>query len=348
LPPTIYDIAEQADVSTATVSRVLNEESGVASETRSRVLEVAERLGYHPHASAQNLARQRTNTIAVVVPVLANYFYMGVLRGIQDSLASSEYDLLVYAPSHPDEMVEQVERATQRGQSDGLLLLSAQLNSAILGSLETASQEVVLVDMRHPDYESIFIDNEKGGYKATRHLLDLGHRRIAHITAGQPAPPPAVKRQQGYERALSEADGSASQPIVARQGQEPFAFSKEGGYRAMNQLLDRDDRPDAVFAASDMQAIGALRALSEAGHHPPEDVALIGFDDVEVSQYVGLSTLRQPLRDYGKLAVEKVVGRLRDPERSVSSTVFNPELIPRRTCGAPEEKRVGGWKPGLL
>jgi len=348
LPPTIYDIADRADVSTATVSRVLNEEPGVAPDTRNRVLEVAEEVGYHLHASAQNLARQRTDTIAVVVPVLANYFYMGVLRGIQDALAATEYNLLVYTPSHPNDMEEQVQRATQRGRSDALLLLSGQLDSDVLSHLETATQEVVLVDMRHPDYESIFVDNERGGYKATRHLIDLGYERIAHLTAGHPAPPPARERQKGYERALAEADGAVSGPIIARRGKEPFAFAKEGGYQAMKDLLGRDVLPDAVFAASDMQALGALRAISEAGYRVPQDIALIGFDDVEVSQYVGLSTLRQPLRDFGTLAVEKVIGRLRDPDRAVSSTMFDPELVPRQTCGAPEEDRVEGWKDGLL
>lgn len=338
MPPTIYDIADHADVSTATVSRVLNDESKVAPDTRTRVLKAAQSLGYQPHASAQNLARQQTDTISVVVPLLANYFYMGVLRGIQNALASKSYDLLVHAPSHPDEVEEQVRRAAQRGRSDGFLLLSAPLRDEIVSCLNESSQAVVLVDTRHPDYESIYVDNRRGGYKATRHLLDAGYQRIGHITSGTPEPEPAAERRLGYEEALGEVGHPRAASLIARGNQEPFAFAKEGGYRAMKELLQRDPPPDAIFAASDMQAIGALQAASEMGVQVPEQVALIGFDDIDVSAHVGLSTLRQPLRDYGELAVEKLTARIQDPDRPVSSTVFDPELVVRRTCGIPSDE----------
>ena len=337
MPPTIYDIADHADVSTATVSRVLNDESKVAPDTRSRVMKAAQALGYQPHASAQNLARQRTDTIAVVVPLLANYFYMGVLRGIQQALASKAYDLLVYAPSHPDEVEEQVRRAAQRGRSDGFLLLSAPLQPGIVDCLNESSQAVVLVDTKHPNYESIYVDNRRGGYKATRHLLEAGYQRIAHITSDTPEPEPAAERRRGYEEALGEQNHSRASSLIARGNQEPFAFAKEGGYKAMKQLLQRDPPPDAVFAASDMQAIGALQAASEAGVRVPEDVALLGFDDIDVSAHVGLSTLRQPLREYGELAVEKLTARIQEPDRPVSSTVFDPEVVVRRTCGSSRD-----------
>lgn len=336
MPPTIYDIAERADVSTATVSRVFNDQSEVAEETRSRVMKAAKALNYQPHASAQSLARQRTHLIAAVVPVLATYFYMGVLRGVQDALASTEFDLLVYTPSHPGEVEAQLRRASQRGRSDGLMLLSTSITPDIAEVLEASAQEVVVVDTEHPSFESISVDNEEGGYRATRHLLDQGRTRVAHITTGEPEPPPASKRRAGYERALREA--GEGPPMIARGDKEPFAFSKDGGYQAMQALLDRDPAPDAVFAASDMQAVGALRALQDAGKRVPEEVALVGFDDIEVSGYVGLSTLRQPLRDFGKLAVEKMLARLDDPDRAVSSTVFAPQLLARRTCGGASEE----------
>jgi len=338
VPPTIYDIAERADVSTATVSRVFNDESGVAAQTRDRVLQAAEALDYRPHASAQSLARQQTKLIAVVVPVLAQSFYMGVLRGMQDALAESDFDLLVYTPSHPGEIEKALRRATQRGRSDGLLFLSREVTSDIAEYLQSTFQEVVLVDTHHSDFESISIRNEEGGYIATRHLLERGGDRIAHITAEMPEPPPAEQRRKGYERALSEAGRS---PILARGGQEPFAFSKEGGRQAMLKLLDRDPLPDAVFASSDMQALGARAAIEEAGYDVPQDIALVGFDDIELSEYVGLTTIHQPLLDFGKLAIEKLLGRIDDPERRVSSTVFDPELVVRDTCGSPEGETEG-------
>ncbi|MFO8098383.1 MAG: LacI family DNA-binding transcriptional regulator [Salinibacter sp.] len=333
MPPTIYDIAEQADVSTATVSRVLNDESKVAADTRERVLEAAQSLGYQPHASARNLARKCTNTIGVVVPLLANYFYMGVLRGIQQSLASKEYDLLVHAPSHPDQIEEQVRSAAQRGRSDGFMLLSAPLHPGIVQCLQETSQSIVLVDTKHPEFESIYVNNHLGGYKATQHLMDLGYQRIGHITSGTPEPDPAHERRMGYEEALGEGNYPRSSSLIARGNQEPFAFAKDGGYRAMKELLQRDPPPDAVFVASDMQAIGALHAATDGGYRVPEDVALLGFDDIEVGAHVGLSTMRQPLEEYGRLATEKLTDRVENPGRPVSSTVFDPQVVVRETCG---------------
>jgi LacI family transcriptional regulator len=332
---TIYDIAEKADVSTATVSRVFNDKSEVAPATESRVLEVARQLDYQPHASAQSLARDETKLIAAVVPVLANPFYMGVLRGMQEALSTAEYDLLVYTPSQPENVAEQVRRASQRGRSDGLIFLSSSVTLEIEEILGASDQEVVLVDTTHPEFESIALDNEKGGYEATRYLLDQGYRRIAHVTTEDPEPPPATDRRKGYERALREH--GSQEPIIARGKEEPFAFEREGGVAAMRTLLDTDRVPDAVFAASDMLAIGCLEVLEDAGLEVPEDVALMGFDDVEISAYVGLTTLRQPIRDFGKLAVEKLTRRIDDPDRAVSSTIFAPELVPRRTCGEQTE-----------
>ena len=328
MPPTIYDIADRADVSTATVSRVFNDESGVAPETRERVLEAAQALDYRPHASAQSLARQKTKLIAVVVPVLAQYFYMGVLRGVQEALAESDFDLLVYAPSRPGQMQKHLRRATQRGRSDGLLFLSTRVSTDIAAHLESTPQEIVLVDTEHPNFESISVDNEKGGYRATRHLIDRGYENIAHITADQPEPPPAQNRRKGYERALEEAGQS---PTIARGEKEPFAFEKRGGFRAMKDLLEREPVPDAVFCSSDMLALGAMQALDGAGYQVPEDVAIVGFDDVDVSTHIGLTTIRQPLLDFGKLGIEKLLRRIDDPHRNVSNTVFAPELVVRET-----------------
>jgi LacI family transcriptional regulator len=268
-----------------------------------------------------------------VVPVLANRFYMGVFRGVQDALSDSDYDLLVFTPSHPEEIKDQLHRALQQGRSDGLLLLSTTISPDIEGILDDADQPVVLLDTKHPGFPSISIDNEQGGYEATRHLLEQGYRRVAHITTDTPEPPPATQRRTGYQRALADA-GNGARPLIARGEKEPFAFEREGGYKAMRTLLRREETFDAVFAASDMQALGALRALEEQGLRVPEDVALVGFDDLDLSSYVGLTTLRQPRYDLGVLAVEQLIGRVRDPGRSVSETVFSPELVVRESCGA--------------
>lgn len=330
---TIYDIAERAEVSTATVSRVFNGTSKVTQETRDRVLAAAQALNYQPHASAQNLARQHTNLIAVVAPIVANYFYMNVIRGIQRVLAEQEYDMIVHAPAHPEDPDQRLVQASQPGRSDGLLLLSTPLTDEWAQRLRDIKQPLVLVDAHHRNVESIAVDNERGGYEATRHLIDQGHTRIGLITA-RPEPPPATQRREGYERALREADVPVDAQFIAASDARPFVFAEEGGYQAMHMLLERDLALDAVFATSDMQALGAMRAAEEAGLRIPEDLALVGFDDIELSKFVGLTTLRQPAEVMGQRATEQLLRRIKKPGEPVSSTLLAPELIVRRTSGA--------------
>jgi len=350
---TIYDIAERAGVSTATVSRVFNDESGVSEDTRERVLEAADALHYQPHASAQNLAREHTNQIAVVAPVVANYFYMHVMRGIQHVLAERDMDLMVHAPANPQGRIHvqpdaesfntYMERALQPGRNDGILLLSMPMTDAWAERLANTNRAVVLVDTEHPSFESFSVDSKHGGYEATKHLIDLGHERIGHITVAYD-PPPARLRRKGYEQALCESGRAVDDDLIAASDERPFAFSEEGGYRAMKKLLERTPPPDAVFAGSDMQALGAMRAAQEADLRVPEDLALVGFDDSELSQCAGLTTIRQPARTMGTRAAENLLRRIETPgDDPVSNTVFTPELVVRRTCGGegePEETSI--------
>lgn len=329
---TIYDIAKHAEVSIATVSRVFNGNTRVSDKTRERVLEVAKELGYQPHVSAQSLARRNSHLISAVIPVMTNDFYMGVMRGMQDALAATDYDLLVYAARRPEDVESQLARATQKGRAEGILLLSAPLSAAQIKHLKRRKQPVVLVDAYHPAFDSISVDNVQGGYLATRHLIKLGHTRIAHITAN-PEPPPAIQRRQGYEKALKEAGLKVESSLVVGIDKRPHAFVEEAGYASMKILLKRKHRPTAVFAASDAQALGAMRALQEEGLQIPEDMALVGFDDIDVCSYVGLTTLRQPVYDMGRLAIEKFITRREHTERPVSQTVFAPQLIVRASCG---------------
>ncbi len=331
---TIYDIAREAGVSIATVSRVFNNSPRVAPHTRKRVLEVARRLGYQPHVSAQSLARRQAQLVSAVVPMLTNYFFVEVLRGLQDRLAESPFDLLVYAAPTLADVDAHLERALQRGRSAGVMLFSTPLTQERVELLKRGRQPIVLVDSFHPDFDSVSIDNEQGGYLATRHLIEHGYRRIGLLMA-HPDSVPARERRYGYERALREA-GLTLDPSLIASSTDPHhhGYTEEGGREAMRQLLGHEPRPEAVFVVSDIMALGALQALEEAGLRVPDDVALIGFDDLRVSRYLGLSTLRQPMYEMGKLAAEKLLRRIAEPDLPVTSTVFAPRLICRRTCTA--------------
>ena len=336
LPPlsvTIYDLAEHAGVSIATVSRVFSGHGRVAEGTRARVFAAADKLGYEPHVSARSLARKHTQLVAAVVPMLTSYFFTEVIRGVQDRLALSDLDLIVFASRSPEHVDGQLARALQKGRADGLLLCSTPLTPERAAALRAASSPVVLVDSAHPDFDSVSVNNREGGYTATRHLIEQGYARIALI-APNAISRPGAERRAGYEDALREAGRSVDERlIVVSEALEQHGYTREAGYAAMQALLTRPGRPDAVFAASDVQALGALKALREAGLRVPHDVALVGFDDARTSAYVGLSTLSQPMCEMGQVALDKLLQRIAEPERPVSHTTFSARLIVRDTCG---------------
>ena len=341
MPVTIYDIAEGARVSIATVSRVFNGHPRVSDATRGRVIEVAQSLGYEPHASAQSLARRQTGLISAVVPMMTSAFFMEVLRGVQDRLDASHHDLLVYAARTLANVEGQLARAVQRGRSDGVLLVSTPLSDRRAAALTASSRPVVLVDSYHPDFDSVSVDNRRGATVAVEHLLERGHERIALLMPSQESAP-ARQRRDGYRDAIEAAGLPADDAlvVVTDWDHEHHGYTRFAGYRAMQTLLARfedrpDERPTAVFAAADVMALGAIRAAGEAGLRTPRDLDVVGFDDIESSTYAGLTTLRQPMAAMGRLAAEKLVRRLAAPGAPAQHTVFAPELVARQTTGSP-------------
>ncbi len=339
LATTIYDIADRAHVSIATVSRVFNDHPRVSEATRRRVFRVAEQLGYEPHASAQSLARKHTQLISAVVPMMTSYFFMEVLRGVQDRLDESDYDLLVYPSRTMDGLDTQLQRALQRGRSDGLLLISTPMTSARARRLAASPRAVVLVDSHHDALDSVAVDNHAGGAEAVRHLVDRGHTRIG-LVLPVPGSPPAAARRAGYEAALAEAGLPVDPDLVveAEWDHADHGYTRFAGYRGMQQLLERfadrpAERPTAVFVAADVMALGALRAAREAGLSVPDDLEVVGFDDINSSAYVGLTTLQQPMYDMGTVAIETLLRRMAHPDLPPSHTTFAPRLVVRETTG---------------
>ncbi len=330
---TIYDIADRAGVSIATVSRVFSGRSGVADSTRKRVFAVARELGYKPNVSARSLARQSTRVVAAVVPMLTSYFFMEVIRGVQDRLSELDYDLLVYAARTPEEIDDQLARAVQKGRADAIVLCSTPLTAGRARALAASDLPVVLVDSEHPEFDSVSVNNREGGVEATAHLIERGRQRIAHI-APNPVSVPGRERCEGYKEALRIAGRPVDEALIETSAEvKQHGYTQESGYASMTALLQRDERPDAVFVASDMQAYGALRAIREAGLAVPDDVAVIGFDDLRMSAHVGLSTLSQPMYEMGRVGIDKAMQRIAEPERPVSRTTFSAQLVARATTG---------------
>ncbi|MFZ1728601.1 MAG: LacI family DNA-binding transcriptional regulator [Bacteroidota bacterium] len=339
---TIYDIAREAGVGVGTVSRVLNNHPSVSEHTRKHVIEIAERMDYQPNASAQRLARRKSHTITTIMPYITNYFFVELLDGIQNFLFEKDYDLLLYGVNHPRQIDSYLQRSLRAGHSDGMMIASIDLPPDYTQKYLQNNFPIILVDRFNENFDSFFVQNADGARAAARYLVSLGHTKLAMIT-GNSETSPTMERSEGYLSAISEDENVSSAgifyPVVESKSD---GFSKDAGCEIMKTILalPEDKRPTAVFVASDIQAFGALQALNEAGIRCPEDISIVSFDDIELAQYYGLSTMRQPIRDMGVLAAERLFERMENPALEPLHRHFTPELVIRKTAGpAPSRYR---------
>ena len=340
LRPTIYDIAKRAKVGIGTVSRVLNNHPSVAKKTRTRVLDAVSRLNYQPHPYARGLARKRTNSLMVVVPYFTTPFFLEILQGVHSKLTGLDYDLILYGVSHPDHLEQSLARNVFRNRVDGILFISMKMPKSFAERCRDQNIPVVLVDSHHTQFDSLSVDNIQGVTIATTHLISLGHRQIGILNANLKSTP-AHDRLEGFQRALFSAGiDPDSQLQKSTLSTDLDGFTQECGYELMQEFLALGPRkPTAIFVSSDVQAIGALRALSEKGIRCPEDVAIVGFDDIELAGPLGLTTMHQPMREMGTFAADILLGRVEEDSFKLIQKSFIPELVIRRTCGASLKQR---------
>lgn len=341
MPVTIYDVAKRAGVGIGTVSRVLNDSPQISPKTREKVLKAIRELQYRPHALARGLARNKTGMIAVVMPFFIGYFYFELLRTIQRELSKKGYDLILYNVENPKQLDSIFEKSLKERRVDGLLILSIPISDAYAKELTRHRFPVVLVDTAHPCLDSIKVENTQGAYTAVSYLISLGHRRIGMIT-GKLSTPPARERVEGYKRALRE-NSIPFDPryLVVPDIPEADGFNRSAGYEGFKQLVSLGkERPTAIFASSDIQAAGALLASQELHIRVPEEIAIVGFDDVELASYLGLTTMKQPLEDMGKLAVERLIERISKKAHEVIQREFIPQLVVRNTSGILQMEKL--------
>jgi DNA-binding LacI/PurR family transcriptional regulator len=327
--PTIRDVARHAGVSVATVSRVLNEMPIVSLETRDRVRRVVDELGYRPSATARSLSLGRSQAIGVVAPFFTTLSVVERLRGISERLAEHGYDLMLFDVETPGQRTDALRDFAQRDRVDGLLVISLPLSDEEVDALQRDDLPVVLVDIGHPGLPHVVIDDVRGGELAANHLLAKGHRRIAFV-GDLPTNPfgftSSERRREGFRRALRAA-GIDPADDLERRG----VHGREQARGLALELLGSDDRPTAVFAASDIQAFGVLEAADALGLRVPEDVAVIGFDDIEMATIIGLTTVRQPLRESGARGTELLLAAIEGGEQRPVKELEPLGVIDRRT-----------------
>ncbi len=334
---TIYDIAKTANVGVGTVSRVLNNHPSVSPGTREHVLSIARQLDYRPNASAQRLARRKSRTITAIMPFITNYFFVELLRGIQETLFKRDYDLLLYGVIHPMQIEGYLQRSLRVGHADGIMLASVSIPAGYTQKCLKDNFPLILIDRFNEHFDSFSVENTQGAMLATEHLIELGHRRIAIITGNEDAAP-SIERLQGYRSTMEEHGLTSNiQVFHPETRQIDDGFNKESGYAIMQTILDgpAENVPTAVVVTSDIQAIGALHALKDRKLRCPEDMSIISFDDIELAQHYGLTTMHQPIRTMGILAVERLFERLERADLPPIHKQFTPELVIRTTTFAP-------------
>lgn len=335
MPPTIRDVARKAGVGLGTVSRVLNNTPNVSDATRQRVLDVIEELHYTPNPIARRLSLGKSLTIGVLAPFFTRPAFVERLRGIENACAPTQYDLAVFNVESPQRGHALLVELAQHMRLDGLIVISLPPTEDELQLLLRATVATVLIDVGEvtsTEVSRIEIDDVAGGRQATEYLIELGHRRIGFV--GDPFQNPfgfvsSQNRFLGYQQALQSAgipmDGLHRQGIHGR-------FEAR---RLAREMLAMDEPPTAIFAASDTQAMGIIEAVRETGRHVPDEISILGYDDIEIAEPLGLSTVRQHLFESGFEGLGLLLEHMQNPDRPPETMKMSTELVIRDTTGPP-------------
>ncbi|AVI99221.1 TPA: substrate-binding domain-containing protein [Haemophilus influenzae] len=329
---TMKDIARLAQVSTSTVSHVINGSRFVSDEIREKVMRIVAELNYTPSAVARSLKVRETKTIGLLVTATNNPFFAEVMAGVEQYCQQHQYNLIIATTGGDAKRLQQNLQTLMHKQVDGLLLMCG--DSRFQADIELAiSLPLVVMDWWFTELnaDKILENSALGGYLATKALIDAGHRKIGIIT-GNLKKSVAQNRLQGYKNALSEAKIALNPHWVIESH-----FDFEGGVLGIQSLLTQSSRPTAVFCCSDTIAVGAYQAIQQQGLRIPQDLSIMGYDDIELARYLSppLSTICQPKAELGKLAVEALLQRIKNPNENYRTLVLEPTCILRGSISTP-------------
>jgi LacI family transcriptional regulator len=327
---TIYDVAREAGVSMATVSRVVNNNPNVKPQTRKKVFEAIERLGYRPNAVARGLASKKTTTVGVVIPDISNSIFSEVARGIEDIANMYHYNIILCnADKKKDKEIRVINTLLEK-QVDGLLFMGGTVTDEHIQAFKTSSVPIVLCGTTtdNTSFPSVDIDHEAAAYDAVKQLTNNGHRRIGMISGTLQDPANGYSRYQGYKKALEE-NGISVQDDLVRIGN----YRYESGVEVMKYFLELADRPTAIFAATDEMAIGAIHSAQDHGLRVPEDVSIISVDNARMASMVRpqLTTVAQPMYDIGAVSMRLLTKLMNKETVEISRVILPHEIITRKS-----------------
>lgn len=329
---TMKDIARLAQVSTSTVSHAINGSRFVSDEIREKVMRIVAELNYTPSAVARSLKVRETKTIGLLVTATNNPFFAEVMAGVEQYCQKNQYNLIIATTGGDAKRLQQNLQTLIHKQVDGVLLMCG--DSRFQADMElTVPLPLVVMDWWFTELnaDKILENSERGGYLATKSMVDAGHQKIGIIT-GNLRKSVAKNRLQGYKKALSEANIVLNPDWIVESH-----FDFEGGIVGAQKLLALSDRPTAIFCCSDTIAIGAYQAIQNQGLRIPQDISIMGYDDIELARYLfpSLSTISQPKAELGKLAVETLLQRIQEPNENYRTLVLEPTCILRESISSP-------------
>ncbi len=325
---TIREVAKQVGVSVATVSRVINESPHVSDDTKRKVLDVMEEMNYAPQITARKLASGKTQILAVVVPSFTTPYFNEVLKGIKDEIAQTDLDLMMYntGSRNPEAGMKQF---FDRGMADAVIILSIGVPDKVHKQLQAMQTKTVLVNTMRPEYNYFQVNDYKGGYLAGEHLAQQGFKDIGVISAATD-PVPAVDRRRGFTNALQEHGLQVNEDFsVKGESMKHGGFSEEAGFEAIKKFQKQGEFPEAIFCLNDTLAIGAMYALSRLDKKVPEDIAIIGYDNIKLSKYHDLTTVDQKMYTIGTRAIRRLSELINGTDEKLQQETIDPVLVER-------------------
>lgn len=327
---TIYQVAQRAGVAISTVSRVLNNSPNVSEKTKEKVNEAILELNFHPQVSARKLASREPQMLAIAVPSFTTPYYNEVLKGVKDEIKDMDLDIVIYNTGSKNPK-EGIENFFYRGTADTVITISIEITESVHSHLQSSEVPTVLIGSSHPAYNYFEINNRKGGFLAGEHLIKQGYNRMGMI---RPAinTKSSAEREQGFIEALKEFKMPVEKKFfVAGESTKHAGYTEEAGFEAVYQFDAMGDFPDAIFCSNDTQAIGAYHALTKLGFRIPDDIAIMGYDNIKFTKYLDLTTIDQKMYSVGVKATRRLAEIIRGDTESKVQTMIDPILVARNS-----------------
>lgn len=332
---TIYQVANRAGVAISTVSRVLNNSPNVSETTKKKVNDAISELNFRPQVSARKLASREPQMLAIAVPSFTTPYYNEVLKGVKDEIKEMDLDIVIYNTGSKNPK-EGIENFFNRGTADTIITISIEITDTVHHQLQSSEVPIVLIGSSHPEYNYFEFNSRKGGFLAGEHLIKQGYRRLGLI---KPVivTKASYEREQGFMDALREFKMPIeSKFFVTGESTKHAGFTEEAGFEAIYEYDRMGDFPDAIFCSNDTQAIGAYHALNRLGIKVPDDIGIMGYDNIKFTKYLDLTTIDQKMYSVGVMATKRLAEIIRHQTDEKLQTTIDPILLPRNSTKNPK------------